>query len=388
MSGTRRLNPDIVEYPQSDRLTIVAAMQGRSDLADLSSGNPDFPIPPFIVERLKESVEAGYAPYSEYFGSSALRQGISKYLESQCDIFADPETELLVTHGVQQGLYLVMRTLLSPGDEVLLPSPHYGSYEVNARTCGAHPILVPLHEEDRFEPDMEVMAESVTERTRAVIFSNPHNPLGILWPRTVLQDIAEFAQRHDLLVLVDEVYHDFFEEPVSIGSLPGMRQRTFTFNGFSKSHMLMGLRMGYVAGPAEIMQYVQRFHHSIAISTSSFGQVAALAALECPYDEVSDMYEEIQDLLMELHRGVTEISGVTCVKPESGFYLFPSFASLGLSSLDLSIRLIEEAGVVALPGTEFGPLGEGFLRLSVAAGRQHVELGIERLKNYVTGELS
>lgn len=386
MSHTIGLNPNIVEYPPSDRLTIVAAMQGRPDLADLSSGNPDFPVPPFIVDRLKKAVEQGYSPYSDYFGVPALRQGISKYLESQCGIQADPEKELLVTHGVQQGLYLVMRTLLSPGDEVLLPSPHYGSYAVNARTCGAKPVLVPLHEENRFEPDMEAMTEAVTERTRAVIFSNPHNPLGILWPRHVLEEIAEFAQRHDLLVLVDEVYHDYFEKPVSIGSLPGMRQRTFTFNGFSKSHMLMGLRMGYVAGPEEIMQYVQRFHHSIAISTSSLGQAAALAALECPHDEVSGTYQEIQDLLMLLYQRVTGLSGVTCVKPESGFYLFPSFASLGLTSLDLSIRLIEEAGVVTLPGTEFGPLGEGYLRLSVAAGRAHVEMGIERLEQFVNGE--
>ncbi|CAN5872014.1 pyridoxal phosphate-dependent aminotransferase [soil metagenome] len=290
---------------------------------------------------------------------------------------------MLVTHGVQQGLYLVMRTLLRAGDEVLLPSPHYGSYEINARTCGATPVLVPLRQEDGFQPRMDALTEGLTPKTRALIFSNPHNPLGVLWPRHVLEDIAEFAVRHDLLVLVDEVYRDYFAEPVSIGALPGMHERTFTFNGFSKSHMLMGLRMGYVAGPAEVMEYVQRFHHSIAISSSSMGQVAALAALECPHDQVVSMYQEIQDLLDLLHRGVTALPGVECVKPESGFYLFPSFDSIGITSLDLALRLIEEAGVVTLPGTEFGRLGEGFLRLSVAASRPHVERGLERLTRFV-----
>jgi aspartate/methionine/tyrosine aminotransferase len=377
------LNPNIVDYPPSDRLKIVAAVEGRTDLADLSSGNPNFPVPPFIVDRLQKEVEQGYAPYPDYFGDLELRVGISNYLESECGVKADPRTEILVTHGVQQGLYLVMGTLLKPGDEVLLPSPHYGSYEINANLCGAKPVLVPLREEDGFEPDIAAMEDAVSPRTRAVIFSNPHNPLGILWPRRVLEGIAEFAQRFDLLVLVDEVYHDYFDNPLSIGSLPGMAGRTFTFNGFSKSHMLMGLRMGYVAGPADLMQYVQRFHHSIAISTSSLGQAAALAALECPADQVKSMYGEIQDLVSLLHRGVTSLPGVTCVKPESGFYLFPNFSSLGYSSLQLSLRLIEEAGVMTLPGTEFGPLGEGFLRLSVAAGRDDVEMGLERLGDFV-----
>jgi len=377
------LNPNIVAYPPSDRLKIVAAAEGRSDLADLSSGNPNYPVPPFIVDRLQKEVERGYAPYPDYFGDLELRVGISNYLDSACGVKADPRTEILVTHGVQQGLYLVMATLLKPGDEVLLPSPHYGSYEINANLCGAKPVLVPLNEQHGFEPDIAAMEAAVSPTTRAVIFSNPHNPLGILWSRKVLEQIAHFAQRFDLFVLVDEVYHDYFEDPLSIGSLPGMAPRTFTFNGFSKSHMLMGLRMGYVAGPADLMQYVQRFHHSIAISTSSLGQAAALAALECPADQVKDMYEEIQVLVNLLHRGVTSLPGVTCVEPESGFYLFPNFSSLGHNSVDLSLRLIEEAGVITLPGTEFGPLGEGFLRLSVAAGRADVEMGLKRLGDFV-----
>jgi aspartate/methionine/tyrosine aminotransferase len=383
MTLSSPLNPNIADYPPSDRLKIVAAVQGRPDLADLSSGNPNFPVPPFIVDRLQKEVEQGYAPYPDYFGDLELRIGISEYLDTECGVTADPQSEVLVTHGVQQGLYLVMGTLLKPGDEVLLPSPHYGSYEINANLCGAEPTLVPLREEDGFEPDMAAMEDALGSKTRAVIFSNPNNPLGILWPRRVLGQIAEFAQRFDLFVLVDEVYHDYFDDPFSIGSLPGMAERTFTFNGFSKSHMLMGLRIGYVAGPAELMQYVQRFHHSIAISTSSLGQAAALAALECPPDQVNGMYEEIQDLIGLLHQGVNSLPGVSCVRPESGFYLFPNFAGLGMSSLDLSLRLIEEAGVITLPGTEFGPLGEGFLRLSVAAGRNDVETGLERLGDFV-----
>jgi aminotransferase len=367
------------------RLIIFNAMRGKTDLADLSSGNPNSPMPLFIREQLRADLESGYARYTDYFGLPQLRARIAQYLETECDIPVDPDTEILVTHGVQEALYIITQTLLKPGDEVLIPSPHYGNYYIDSVLRGAKPVLVPLREEDGFKPDVKELEAAITPRTRALVFSNPNNPLGVLWPREVLEQIAGLAQRHDLTVLVDEVYRDYFRAhaPTSIAALPGMKERTFTLNGFSKAYMMMGLRMGYMAGPAEPMALVKQLHHAIAICPSSLGQVAALAAFETPPEQVENIYREFSSLLEMLYQAVAALPGVSCVRPLAGFYMFPNFGRLGHGSLDLSLRLIEQAGVVTMPGTEFGPAGDGYLRLSVAAGREHVEKGIPRLTRFV-----
>jgi aspartate/methionine/tyrosine aminotransferase len=385
MSWRFELNPDITDLPQSDRFRLMNAATGKPDLADLSSGNPNMPMPTFIRQRIQADLEVGYALYTDYFGLPELRERISRYLKAQCDIQANPETEILVTHGIQEALYIVMRTILCPGDQVLIPSPHYGNYLINSLVCGASPVLVALREEDGFQPDCASLEAAITPRTKAIVFSNPSNPLGVLWSPEALEGIARLARTHNLIVLVDEAYRDYYQSsrPVSIAALPGMKERTFTFNGFSKAYMMMGLRMGYVTGPEEPLAIVKRLHHIVAICPSSLGQVAALATFECPREQVDSIYQEYQSLLGMLYQNVAAIPGVSCVKPPSGFYLFPNFKGVGLSSQELSLQLIEKAGVVTFPGTEFGATGEGYLRLSVAAGREHVEKGSERLSRFI-----
>jgi aminotransferase len=313
-----------------------------------------------------------------------LRQKLSERLVSQCGIVADPEKELLITIGVQEALYVAMRVILQPGDEVLIPSPHYANYYMNAIACGAKPVLVPLEEETGFIPDIQRLEKAVTPRTRALVFCNPNNPLGVVWPREVLEKLAGLAQAHDLLVLVDEIYRDFTytDQPPSIGSLPGMAERTFTFGGFSKSYMMMGLRVGYVVGPAEPMIHVKNLHYCIALCPPSLGQVAALAALDCPQEVLDALHKEFKERIQLLYQSVTTIPGVTCVKPQGAFYVFPNMKRFGLTSMDLAIQLIEKAGVSTLPGTEFGPYGEGYLRLSVCAKREQLEKGIARLLEF------
>ncbi len=378
------LNPDIAGIPPSDRLIIMDATRGKTDLADLSSGNPNMPMPAFIRERLQADLDVGYARYTDFYGLPELRERISGYLKAQCEIDADPGTEVLVTHGVQEGLYIVMRTILLPGDEVLIPSPHYGNYVFNSVACGARPVLVPLRQEDGFQPDCERLEAAITPRTKALVFSNPSNPLGVLWPREALEALARLAEAHNLIVLVDEIYRDYYRSnrPFSIAALPGMKERTFTFNGFSKAYMMMGLRMGYVAGPAELMAYIKQLHYVVALCPSSLGQAAALATFDCPREQVDSVQREFSSLLETLCQSVSTLPGVSCVKPPGGFYVFPNFKRWGLSAMDLSLRLIREAGVLTIPGTEFGPAGDGYLRLSVAAARAQVEKGIERLTRF------
>lgn len=388
MINQPQINPDIESIPYADRKKILDATRDRTDLADLSSGNPDVPMPAYIRARLREELESGYAPYTHYYGMPDLRRRIALYLHDTCALAVDPDNELLVTQGVQQALYLVLRTILHRGDEVLIPSPHYANYDLDPVACGARPVLVPLYEEDGFTPDPDRLHQAVTPRTRAILFSNPNNPLGVTWTRQTLEMIADLAQRHDLYVLADEVYRDFHPERLtSIAALPGMKERTFVFNGFSKSHFMMGLRTGYVAGPAQIIDHVKQLHYVVALCPSYLGQTAALAAFDCPRSQIEPVYAEFHSCLELLYDRVTRLPGVSCVRPDCGFYIFPNLSCAGLTSLELSLDLIREVGLITLPGTEFGPSGEGYLRLSVCAGRDQVELGVQRLEKRVT-ELS
>lgn len=388
MTDQLQINPDVERIPYADRKKILDATRDQTDLADLSSGNPDVPMPPYVQARLKEEVESGYAPYTDYYGIPQLRSRIAQYLRDTCAITFDPDSNILVTHGVQQALYLVLRTILRRGDEVLIPSPHYANYDLDPVASGGRPVLVPLDEDDGFKPDPDRLDQAITPRTRAILFSNPNNPLGVTWTRPTLEVVADLARRRDLYVLADEVYRDFHPERLtSIAALPGMKERTFVFNGFSKSYFMMGLRTGYVAGPSQIIDHVKQLSYVVALCPSYLGQIAALAAFDCPRSQVEPVYAEFHDCLDLLYNSVTRLPGVTCVQPDCGLYLFPNVSCSGLTSLELSLDLIREAGVITLPGTEFGPAGAGHLRLSVCAGREQVELGIHRLEERLT-ELS
>ncbi len=385
MGPTISINPNIARINMGERDKLNAAMEGKSDLADLASGNPDFEVPPFILQRLRDHLETStHMPYTNYYGVLELRERIADHLKRQCGMMVDPASELMVTHGVQQGLFVVLKTILRPGDEVLLPSPYYGHYAIDTIACGGCPVPIRLDEAMGFVPDPVRFEKAITPKTRAILFCNPNNPLGVVWPEEVLEQMARLARKHDLLVLVDEVYRDFIrpEPPISLATLPGMAQRTFVFNGFSKAYVMMGLRIGYVAAPAQVMPHLKQLQKCVTLYPSMLGEIAALAALDCPREQLDPIYDEIQSLGDFLYHEVSSLPGVSCVRPPGGFYVFPNVKSLGASSVELSIRLIKEAGVACLPGVEFGPDGEGHLRLSVCAGRKHVEKGVRRLAQF------
>ena len=387
-SDASRINPDVAAIPMSERESIWKAMQGRNDLANLASGNPDMVMPEPVRNAMRVHVDEGYARYTDYYGFKALRQGIGGMLERDWSLAVDSEDAIILTCGVQQGLYVVMRSILNPGDEVIIPSPHYGTYYQNTLACGAKPILVPLAESDNFVPDFERLAASVSPKSRAIVFCNPNNPLGVVWSHQTLTSLADFAQAHDLLVLVDEIYrsYTFYGKPLSIGSLPGMAQRTFTFGGFSKSHLMMGLRIGFVAGPPALMHTVKKLHYCVVLCPSAISQTAALAALQCTDADLAPIRSHFAAKLDHLYRRIKALPGVSCVAPGGGFYVFPNFSRYGSDAMAFAIRLIEEAGVVTLPGTEFGELGQGHLRLSVCATEAEVSEGIQRLETFIRNQ--
>jgi aminotransferase len=378
------VNPAVAAIPYGDRKRILELCKGRENLIDLMTGNPYQEMPEWIRRRTIELFSSGPMRYTHYWGMPELRQRLAEKLQAECGIDADPENEVLVTHGVQEALYVVMRTLLRPTEQVLIPTPHYANYLLNTVACGAEPVFVPLRETNGFLPDVGELEEALTEKARLIIFSNPNNPLGITWPDSTVQELAEFARKHDLLVVADEIYRDFTAPgpPLSIASLPGMKQRTFTLQGFSKSYFMMGMRIGYLAGPEEVMFHIRQLHYLIMLSPSRIAQYAALAALDCPRETVEEMHGEYREKLRILYEGVSGIPGVSCVRPNGSFYVFPNFSRFGLTSMDLAAKLIEEAGLMTLPGTEFGPIGEGYLRLSVVSDRDRVEEGVERLQRF------
>jgi len=378
------VNPAVAAIPYGDRKRIMELCRGREDLVDLMSGNPYQQMPEWIRRRTTELFNSRPMRYTHYWGMPELRQRLAEKLRVECGISTDAENQILVTHGVQEALYVAMRTLLRPGQEVLIPSPHYANYLLNTVACGAEPVFVPLPETNGFLPDIGELEAAVSEKTRLLVFSNPNNPLGVAWPDSTIGDLADFVRRHDLLIVVDEIYRDFAtpRPPLSIASLPGMEDRTFTLQGFSKSYFMMGMRIGYMTGPPEVMLHVRQLHYLITLCPSRIAQYAALAALDCPAEYLEPMHEEYREKLRILYQGVSSMPGVRCVEPNGSFYVFPNFSSFGLSSLDLATKLIEEAGVMTLPGTEFGPAGEGHLRLSVVSDRDRLEEGVERLQRF------
>jgi len=378
------VNPAVAAIPYGDRKRIMELCRGREDLVDLMSGNPYQQMPEWIRRRTTELFNSRPMRYTHYWGMPELRQRLAEKLRVECGISTDAENQILVTHGVQEALYVAMRTLLRPGQEVLIPSPHYANYLLNTVACGAEPVFVPLPETNGFLPDIGELEAVVSEKTRLLVFSNPNNPLGVAWPDSTIGDLADFVRRHDLLIVVDEIYRDFAtpRPPLSIASLPGMEDRTFTLQGFSKSYFMMGMRIGYMTGPPEVMLHVRQLHYLITLCPSRIAQYAALAALDCPAEYLEPMHEEYREKLRILYQGVSSMPGARCVEPNGSFYAFPNFSTFGLSSMDLATKLIEEAGVMTLPGTEFGPAGEGHLRLSVVSDRDRLEEGVERLQRF------
>ena len=389
MMDAIRINPEVAAIPYGERKRLKTITEARADVVDLMSGNPDMDMPVFIRERIKARVDSGPMRYTGYWGSSELRQKLAAKLAVECGIEADPEEEILITHGIQEALYAVMRTVLRRGDEVLIPSPHYANYLLNSVACGAEPVFVPLREENGFVPRIEDLERAITPKTRLLVFSNPNNPLGVTWTDETVEAIADLARARDLLVAVDEIYRDFAENkpPLSIASLAGMKERAFTLQGFSKSHFMMGMRIGYVVGPKELIHHVKQLHYILLLCPSTIGQAAALAALDCPKEQIEPLRHEFRDKLRLLYQAVMSIPGVTCVPPNGTFYLFPNIRCFGLSSLDLTMKLIEEFGLATLPGTEFGAAGEGYLRLSVISKKEQVEEGIRRLKSFAEQNL-
>ncbi|MEY8402704.1 pyridoxal phosphate-dependent aminotransferase [Oscillospiraceae bacterium 44-34] len=348
-------------------------------------GRPDFDTPDYIKKAACQALAEGKVHYTSNFGLMELRQAIADKLnrENGVDYKA---SEVLVTVGLSEAVFAVLATILEEGDEILVPDPVWLNYINVPNLLGATAVTYGLKEETGFQLDLEELRAKITPKTRAVVIVTPNNPTGGVLAEDMLKDLAEIAVSNDLMVISDEVYERLVYDGarhISIASLPGMKERTFTMNGMSKAYAMDGWRLGYVAAPEEYILAMNKFHQHNTTCAPNFVQVAAIAALTQEGDEVREMVKEYQRRRDYAVQAINAIPGLSCQCPKGAFYIFINCKSLGMTSSDLSAYLLENAKIALVPGDVFGPGGEGYLRMSFANSYENVVEGCEHLRQAV-----
>jgi len=351
-------------------------------MINLASGTPDFATPPHVVEAGQRAIAEGKTVYTAWAGLPALREAIAEQLRREKGLSVDPANEIIVTAGSQAAMLTVTLALLDPGDEVLVPTPFYDEYRRDIMLAGATMVPVPTRLEDNFEVDPDALERAVTPRTKAMILISPSNPTGAVIERATLERIAALAQRHDLLVIWDELYERFVYDGfqhVSLAALPGMWERTVVINGFSKCYGMTGWRIGYVAAGRAISDALLPIAHGMTICAPSMAQYAALAAITGPsdwFDEILAEYDRRRRLWIQ----ALDAMGLPYGRPRGAYYIMPNIGSTGLSSQQFAKALREEANVmIGGAGGATDPFNEGFVRCSLAVPYAQLEQGLERM---------
>jgi aminotransferase len=349
----------------------------------LEIGRPDFDTPVHIKAAAKKALDEGKVHYTSIYGIAELREAIAEKLKQENGLSFDPVTEIIITVGAIEADYITMMALLNPGDEVLIPDPCWMSYFYCARMAGAIPVSVPVREENEFRPCIDDFWSRITPRSRMILLNTPNNPTGAVYPAGVLEDLAQLAQEKNLFVLSDEIYEKIIYDGtrhISIGSFPGMRERTITVNGFSKIYAMTGWRLGYVAADKELISAMVRIHYYTTACATTFNQWAGIAALKGPQIEAKMMVTEFDRRRDLVYDALREMKGIHVVKPGGAFYIFPNIKALGRTSDELSLYLLEEAQVAVVPGTTFGEFAEGYIRISYANSYENLEIAMEKMR--------
>jgi len=352
------------------------------DIVHLNIGRPDFDTPTHIKQAAKAALDAGRVHYTSNYGELALRRAIATKLRVDNGLQYEPETEILVTSGVSEAIAIAILGFLTPGDEILVPAPAYLNYFHCATLAGAVPIPVPLRQKNDFQLDAQDVLDRITPRTRMLAVVTPQNPTGSVCPASVLDQLAEVARSSDLIVLADEIYEKLVYgglEHASIAALPGMRERTITLNGFSKAYSMTGWRIGYAAAPRPVIDVLVRIVQYTTVCANSFAQAGALAALDGPQEPVNTMRDEFDRRRRLVIDRLSAIPGLTSAQLQGAFYAFPDVSAFGLDDSALADRLLQDHGVAVVPGSAFGPGGEGHLRLSYATEYGRLAAGLDRL---------
>ena len=377
------LSKAITEIQPSGIRRFFDAASTMSNVISLGVGEPDFDTPGHVREEGIYSLEKGRTFYTGNSGLIELREEIGRYLDRRFGLSYSAD-EILVTVGGSEAIDIGFRTMLDPGDEVIIPEPCYVSYLPCVKLAGGVPVRLPLEEKDQFKLTKEKLLSAITDKTKILVLPFPNNPTGAILNREELQIIADIVKEHDLFVMSDEIYSELNYEGghVSIASIPGMRERTIVINGFSKSYAMTGWRLGYAAGPKEIMKQMLTIHQFVIMCAPTTSQYAAIEALRNGDEDVRRMRESYDERRRFLVNALNEM-GLPCFEPKGAFYVFPNISAYGMTSEEFARRLLEQERVAVVPGTAFGECGEGFLRISYAYSIDNLKKALDKIEKFI-----
>lgn len=384
MDWTTRTAANVTALPFSGIrkfFDLASAMEG---VISLGVGEPDFAAPEEVTRAACESLQRKETHYTSNWGLMELRQEIAKHFQKHYGLTYDPRDEIMVTVGVSEAIGMIMMAFLNPGDEVLIPDPAYLAYPACVSLARGVPVLVPTYAKDEFKLTVEELEKKVTPRTKALLIGYPNNPTGTVMDRKSLEAIAAFAEKHDLMVISDEIYCDLTYEGshTCFASLPGMQERTLVMNGFSKSYAMTGFRVGYVCGPREALEPLYKVHQYEILCAATPSQYGAIAALKYCDKDVSAMHDEYKVRRDMVYQSLVDM-GLPVFKPQGAFYIFPDISPTGMDDETFCDRLLTEEKVAVIPGSCFGPGGRHHVRISYAASRENIAEAMKRMGRFV-----
>lgn len=360
---------------------IAATMK---DVISLGIGEPDFDTPEPIIQAGIEALKRSETHYTSNHGLLVLRQAVSDHLKHRYQVDYSAQSEIVITVGVSEALYLVFTAILNPEDEVIIPTPCFVSYQPEVILAGGVPVELPTCAKDGFVPRIEQIEAAITPKTKAIFIGSPSNPTGAVYDRKFLMQLADLAEKHDLIVVSDEIYDRlvYGTEHVCFPSLPNMQKRTILLGGFSKAYAMTGWRIGYIAGPEMFINGIVRVHQYSIMSAPTISQYAALAALNVGEPYVQEMLKEYDRRRHLIVAGLNSI-GLKTVEPKGAFYAFPDVRSTGLNDEEFCSRLLKEEHVAVVPGNSFGFAGIGYARVSYATSYERLEQALEKIDRFV-----
>lgn len=379
-----RISETVDSMPPSGIRAFFDLVLGMRDIISLGVGEPDFITPWNIREMAIHYIEKGYTQYTSNKGLKELRHAISSYLRHEYGLDYDPETEILITVGVSEAFDLVIRTIINRGDEVIIPEPCYVAYGPVVRLAGGKPVYIHTKFENGFKVTPGEIDRVCSKKTRAIILSYPSNPTGASYTKTELERLKKVIQKNNLIVISDELYseltYDFRHTPWP--ALKGSKTQCIYLNGFSKSYAMTGWRIGYTAGPKEVIEGATKIHQYTMLSAPTMGQFAALEAIQNSQPAVSEMREEYKRRRNYIFRRLNEI-GLRCSLPQGAFYIFCSIRPIGLDEIEFANRLLKRERVAVVPGTAFGPSGKGYIRISYASSMENLKEAMNRIDRFL-----
>ncbi len=378
------LSPTVTSLKKSGIRKFFDLLEDMDNVVSLTVGQPDFVTPWHIREAGIESLERGKTYYTSNAGTLELRNEIASYLSRRFDLTYDPKKEITVTVGGSEAIDMAIRSLVVPGDEVIIPEPCFVCYEPLVKMAGGIPVIIDTSARDKFKLTPEKLAAAITPKTKLLVLAYPNNPTGAVMTRDDLEKIAQVLRQTNIVVLSDEIYAEltFGFRHTSIVSLPGMRERTVLASGFSKAYAMTGWRLGYVCAPAPISEQILKLHQYAIMCAPTTSQLAAVEAMKNGDSDIEYMAEQYNFRRRYIYRGLSDI-GIESFEPEGAFYIYPEIGKFGLSSEEFCNRLLYDYHCAIVPGTAFGRSGEGFARISYAYSVNHIDAALERIEAFI-----